>query len=1203
MQGRKLLWLVLFLLVAASPLAAQTTGGLITGTVQDPQGGVVPGATATLTDAGRNTSQSVVTDDTGVFVFPQVLPARYTLTVEMVGFKKYGQRDLVLNINDRLSLGRITLEVGEVQQTVEVSSEGLRLQTESAERTGTIVGEQLQNIQVNGRSPLALLRVLPGIVTNYDSSRANNRIQDIYINGARGNSLNATINGVSVTGTGDNTKLMATVSLDSLQEFKVLASNYQAQYGKSAGGTIMYVTKSGTSDFHGSAYTYYRDRGMNANSWISNRDGVRKSYYHYNYYGYTIGGPAYIPGKFNTNKDKLFFFWSEEYQRQLIPEGLRRVTVPTELERAGDFSQSVDRNKAAFPYIRDPLATSRNCKASDTSGCFSDGGVLGRIPANRLYAPGVALLKIFPLPNVTGQAGYNYISSISSSNPRHERLLRLDSNLNQNWRLFGSYTQLVQDTENSAYGAQGYSITPNYPLSGGVHYNHPGYALALNLLTTLSPTSTNEVTFGTTHHDVTTGPRKESDVTRAGTGVNLPTLYEPYADWIPEFAFGGSRLANTPDLRTGGGSFAPFYTYNTTIEFADNYSKLWKEHFIKAGMYVQRNRKNQSAFVQSGGDYNFGDSGSNPLDTGFGFANSAVGVYSSFTQASDYLMGMYRYTNLEMYLQDTWKVTPKVTLDVGLRAYWIQPQYDAGLHTSTFSPGKFDPSKAPRLYWPCWVGGSQKACDYPTVMPGQTPNPGLTPAEVRSSLDIGKFVPGSGDEANGILPGGEGISKYLMREPGLLWAPRLGLAIDLTGSGNLVFRAGAGAFYDRYQGNEIFNTITNPPSIFTPTALNGFVSQIASAGALTRPSNLTVMSYAGEIPTVYNYSAGLQTKLPWALVMDVSYVGSLGRQLLYNRNINAAPYGTAFKAENQDPTKSSGTVPAGPYDGSRGYDSDFVRPYRGHSNITLQDFGATSNYNSLQITVDRRFAKGLFLGTSYTWGKCLTIASSDGDGGRIDDLTRLANYGPCSYDVTQNFTFNYIYQIPGVTGHGSLDNAVTRAILDGWQVSGISVFRTGQPMTPGFSISGVSGVMLTGSGAVGARVKLVGDPTAGTSDDPYNRLTAAAFAPPTRPSLGLESPVNFVRGPGWNNWDMSLQRNVNVTEKTRLEFRVDAFNVFNHTQFSGLNSTINFKSYTDATVMNLPYDASGNLVNKTGFGTVSGSRSPRVLQLVARFVF
>ncbi len=457
-----------------------------------------------------------------------------------------------------------------------------------------------------------------------------------------------------------------------------------------------------------------------------------------------------------------------------------------------------------------------------------------------------------------------------------------------------------------------------------------------------------------------------------------------------------------------------------------------------------------------------------------------------------------------------------------------------------------------------------------------------------------------------------GINRYLMRVPPLLWAPRVGLAFDLTGRGNLVFRAGAGAFYDRYQGNEIFNTITNPPSVFNPRVVNGMVQDLSLAGALTAPSDLTMMSYSGKVPLIYNYSAGIQAKLPFATVLDVAYVGSLGRQLLRNININATPYGEAFKAENQDPNKWGYRVtptpgPDGMFDGSKAYDSNYMRSYFGHGNITEQGFGTNSNYNSLQVTVDRRFAKGLFLGVAYTWSKCLTTASSDGSSERPDGLTRLANYGPCSYDVHQNLTFNYVYQLPGVTGRGGLDNAVTRAVLNGWQVSGITVFRNGSPFAPGFNISGVSSVNLTGTGAFGARVKLIGNPLAGTSGDPYNRLNAAAFSPPTRPSLGLESPVNYIRNPGINNWDMSLQKNIPLKEKAHVEIRVDAFNLFNHTQFTGINSSINYTcggvNCATWTVTNLPYDSSGGLVNKTGFGTVSGVRAPRVLQFVTRFVF
>jgi hypothetical protein len=1216
--------LVVFCALALSLSAQTTNNGMITGTVLDPQGAAVPEAAVTITDIDRNTVLPTTTDSAGVFVFPQLLPGNYTLTVEKTGFRKFTQKGVVLNISSRLSLGSLTLALGELAQAVEVVSEGLQLQTESAERAPTIVGTQLQNIEVDGRSALSLMRTLPGVVFNMDTSRAKNRIENININGARMNSLNATLNGTSVTGTGDNTKLMVTVSMDSLQEFKVLASNYQAQYGKAAGGTVMMVTKSGAKDFHGSGYWYYRDKGLNANDWMKNRDNIAKSQYHYNYAGYTIGGPIYIPGRFNTNKDRLFFFWSEEYQRQLMPESIRRITVPTALERAGDFSQSVTRNAAYggppdAQYIRDPLSADRVCSATHAGGCFADGGVLGKIPANRLYAPGLAALNLFPLPNVSGQKGYNYQSAVSSANPRHERLLRTDANLSSKWRLTGSFIQLVQDVETGPYGPQGYALTPNYPFpsGGAAQYDHPGYSVSFNLTTTVSPSTVNEFTYGQAHHNVTVLPSNLSNVTRAGTGLTgtkgFPTFYTPYADWIPLFSFGGTKIASPATMATSG-QFAPFSTYNTTLEFADNYTKVWRQHVIKVGAYVQRNRKNQSAFLPSGGSYDFGDASSNPLDSGFGFANAALGVYTSFAQASNYLMGEYRYTNFEMYVQDTWKVSRRLTLDLGLRTYLVQPTYDQALQTSTFWPNKYDPMQAVQLYWPCYdatgrtLGVNRRDCN--VNAPGAVTTEPYLPNS--ATLYIGRVVPNSGSTSNGILQAGQGVNKYLMRVPPLLWAPRVGLALDLTGRGNLVFRAGGGAFYDRYQGNEVFNTITNPPSVFTPRVVNGFAKDLSLSGALVAPSDLTVMSYSGKVPLIYNYSAGLQAKLPLATVLDVAYVGSLGRQLLYNININGAPYGTAFKAENQDPTKWGYGVkptpgPDGLFDGSKAYDSNFVRPYFGHGNITNQGFGANSNYNSLQISADRRFAKGVFFGVAYTWSKCLTIASSDGDGGRIDNLTKFANYGPCSYDVHQNLTFNYVYQLPGVTGRGSWDNKVTRALLNGWQISGITMFRNGMPTSPGFNISGVSSVNLTGSGAYGARVKLIGDPLSGTSSDPYNRLNAGAFAPPTRPSLGIEAPVNYIRTPGVNNWDVSLQKNVSIKEKAHLELRVDAFNVFNHTQFSGLNSTINFTcggvNCATWTATNLAYDSTGKLINKTGFGTVSGVRAPRVLQFVTRFVF
>jgi hypothetical protein len=445
-----------------------------------------------------------------------------------------------------------------------------------------------------------------------------------------------------------------------------------------------------------------------------------------------------------------------------------------------------------------------------------------------------------------------------------------------------------------------------------------------------------------------------------------------------------------------------------------------------------------------------------------------------------------------------------------------------------------------------------------------------------------------------------------------------------------------------------------------PTLVNELASNIVlGAGATVPPGvpGLTAISYNAKVPASYNMSAGIQAKLPWSTVLDVSYVGNLGRDLLFNRNINGVPYGSNFLAANQDPQKPASTVP-----GATAYDANYLRQYRGFGGITLEQFGATSNYNSLQVTADRRFAKGLFLAASYTYGKCLTWASDDGGGqgngyntgARIDNLTRLANWGRCNFDIHQNLTFNYVYPIPSLATHfESLNNAVGRAVFGGWQISGITTFRNGTPFAPNLSNLSIGGKTYGGSNILGTgdggtpRLALIGNPLAGTnSSSPYTRLNPAAFAPPTvlpvgtlpgtsvgacpggntttfclfgSPSslaplpisIGLDSPVNYLTGPGVNSWDISLMKSFSLKERFHLRFRVDAFNAFNHVQFSGINSGMNFSctgvnsagQATGCTLVNASFNSSGVLTNPTGFGTVSGSRGPRILQTMVKLEF
>jgi hypothetical protein len=1172
---------------------AQTIMGSLTGSVVDAKGALVQNASITLTNTNTGEIAKTTTNQQGEFVFPALLPSVYSVRVETTGFKTYEAANVNVTANVTLSLGVIALKVGSASEIVEVHAEGQLLETESAAQGTSITGAQLHNIEVNGDSFLSLMRTVPGVF-NGDNSFAvdNNQTGSIYTNGSRGTQFNITLNGASNIDMGSETKMMSTVGMESVQEFRVLTSNYQAEYGRTSGAIISVVTKSGSRDFHGEGFTDYRDRGMNANNWYNKASGAPRPQYHYVYGGYLIGGPLFIPNHLNTHRDKLFFFWSDEYEHQLIPESLHKITLPTALEATGDFSQSVNLNGAAIT-IKDY-----------TGGTNFTGN---KVNSGQGYAPGLALLKwLNNIPNtpdgklgqvVTGQKGYNYQSQISDSEPRHEGLLRADYAPNSKWLIYGSWSRLFKDELDSEYCPSGYSLCPNIPL-GKIGYIHPGYVVTLNATVTLSPTLVNEVTWDTAYHPVTISPNNSNAFTQSGTGVSLATLYAPYENWIPNIGFGGSQIGNSPNLDTGGGAWTPFATWNRTMEYIDNLSKQWRTHELKTGVYVFRNAKDQTAYALTGGSYNFGDSSNNSYDTGFGYSNAAIGTYSTFQQAdlpNTTVNGQYRSTNAEFYVQDTWRVLPRLVLDYGVRGYWIQPMYDRGYQTSNFIPSAYNPAQAVRLYKEEIVGGKKVAYDP------------LTLQTVSISLND-DIVPNSGNAFNGILQSQRGINKYLMNSPGILWGPRLGLTFDPTGHQKLVVRAGGGVFYDRYEGNEIINLIANPPAIVSPTLYNGLATGISASSGYLGANGLTAIDTTGKVPRTVNYSLGIEAKLPLALVVNASYVGANSRNLVQGLNLNPVPMGADLLVANQDPTKTS-SVP-----GSNAWDSVQLRQYVGFGDITQERLGGTSNYNSAQVTVNRRYANGLFLSADYVFAKCLDTGSSDGNGVRFDGLTRIALYGPCDFNIKQNFTFDYVYPLPFQKLAFDHSNAVTNAILGGWQISGITIFRSGTPITPGFSVGGGNtNADFTGSTSQSARVKLVGNPLAGTSSSPFHRLNFSAFAMPTPATapnvatstngtigtLGFDSPRNYIIGPGINDFDMSLEKDTTIRESLKLQLRMDAFNVFNHAQFNGLNSSISFTSITNPTISSSP----AGPTNLGGFGGVSGARDPRIVQLIARIVF
>jgi len=611
-----------FLTICASAGFAQTSSGSLTGTVLDAQGSAVPNATVVVTDLAKQTCFHVITENSGRFAFPTLAPSTYDLTIEAKGFKKYQLSNQVLNSNDNLAVGNLTMQIGSETQSIQVEAQGVELKSESGERSESIVGKQLQNTLVNSRSYLDLTKLIPGAVSTVNLQTAGHGgVGSISANGARQNQNNLTLNGIGNVDTGNNGDQLATISLDSVQEFRILTSNYQAEYGRSSGAQISVVTKSGSSQFHGSGYLFHRNEGLNANNWKNNRDGLQRNKFRFNDAGYTIGGPIFVPKLEKYTKNKAFFFWSQEYQNQLKPQNARNYTVPTALERQGDFSRSVDKSGNPYPYIRD-YTFNRPCGVADTSGCFADGGVLGRIPKSRLYQPGLNVLGIYPLPNAqqAQNSGYNFTSQLSDSYPRREDLLRLDYNVTEKLRLFGHYVN-NNDAITSYYGSfvLGSNI-PKVPILDA----RPGYSWAFGATFTPTPTIVNEFTVGTSKNQINIDP-VNNGLTRAANGLTGLNVLYPNAiqqDFIPNVGFNGTRIANTSSFGTNN---APFFNFNSTRDWVDNLSKVFSKHVVKLGVYVQYSQKDQTSFANANGNFDFGDNSSNPYDTQYGFANAAVG--------------------------------------------------------------------------------------------------------------------------------------------------------------------------------------------------------------------------------------------------------------------------------------------------------------------------------------------------------------------------------------------------------------------------------------------------------------------------------------------------------------------------------------------------------------------------------------------------
>jgi hypothetical protein len=1170
-------------------LWAQATNGSISGQVQDPQGAVVAGAKVTLTNEaqGAASARQVSTGPEGTYVFSPVLPGQYTVDVEAPGFKKITQTHVVMNVNDRLGLPTVTLEVGTTGETVNVEATAIQLETVTAERSGVVTGRQMVDIALNGRNYTGLLKTVPGVPADATGG-------DATFNGGRTGQNNYTVDGQNVTDIGVNQQFAYRINVDAIAEFKVSTNAQSAEFGRNDGAQVQIVTKSGTNQFHGDGYWFKRGEFMNANNFINNAiPNVRDPntgtlvpafpQYRFMTAGYTLGGPAYIPNKFNTSKDKLFFFMSHEWNRSFTPNTARQITVPTAAQRTGDFSNTFDAAGVPQVIIDPATRTAANPQGSPFTG--------NQIPNQRFNQYGPSVLNWLPLPNVFGQPNYNYQSQVANSSPSFDQVYRADYNINDKWRLFvrgldSKQTQVVPygraDTSN-VLGLSNFTA-PTY-----------GWSITANVATIITPTLTNEFQFGYTVNGIPGDPPPAgSPYYRSVSHIDIPLLYPAanVSNVIPNFNFGGTPTVSGTQMTSFAGT--PYNNRNPVWNYIDNVSKIVGTHSLKAGIYYERAIKTENAFKPYNATIDFSRDGNNPNDSNWAFSNALLGNYDTYTQINQDPLPSYPYTNFEFYGQDSWKVTKKLTINYGLRVAFVAPFHDTLGMMSNFDNSKYTSANQVALFQPVISGGTRQALNPVT-------------GQILPAVYIGAIVPGVGDINDGLVRSGQnGTPLGLIKNRGPQWGPRIGVAYQVDNK--TVFRAGGGVFYERIATFGVgitSNYTTNPPLLRTANIYYGNLSNIQSAGSTFFPTGINQIAPDGHVPTVYNYNAGLQRELPSGLFLDVSYVGSESRHLWLSQPFNFDPYGSAWQPYSQDPTK------APKFDGTTNLPADMYRPYAGFSAGNSYTWGTSANYNSLQVALNRRVGR-LQLGAAYTWSKALGVSTAPvgATGGQPGNPLniRAANYGPLPQDRTQTLAVNYIYDIPSLARQGSfLGNAAGRLVFDGWQLSGLTSMSTGAPINVTYSVSGVSAPILnatiTGSPDLAPRVVLTCNPNLSRGDRNISEyINTSCFAPASKGSVGMDSGYDRITGPGINQWDMSLFKNVSIKEKARIQLRLEAYNAFNHTEWATINSTIVFNAA--GKIANLPTQFGGT-GGRYGFGAENGVRanSQRILQIAAKFYF
>jgi hypothetical protein len=1153
-------------LVSGSPnLFGQQGTGTMVGLVADQGDASVPGAALQIVEQATGKSWSLVTPATGQFRFIDLPPGKYSLRVQADGFKILELSGIELASSETRDVGTLVLQVGMVTDSVKVNAEATPVQTASSERGANILPQQLQDLSLKGRDAFGMMQLLPGVMDGQAGKRDLTNAYSmgmISVNGMSPQAINVSVDGVTEMDEGGNYTAFVTPNMDSIAEMRVLTNGYQAEYGRQSGGSINVITKSGGRDFHGSGYWDHRHEGMNANTFFNNRQGIQRALYRYMIAGYSFGGPIYIPKHWNTDKHRLFFFVSQEFTQIAQPTVTLQANEPTQLERNGDFSNTRNAAGQMIPIL------------NPQTGSPFPGNV---IPKNLIDPTGAALLNLMPLPNgyVNPSPGQQYSANfLASATPPYNRrndMIRFDANITKKLSMYYRYGN---DVDNRYYEN---TVAPG--VGENVRFL-PGYIHSIHLTYTASPTLVNEMLFGIGHDNYGFYHTTDDSQWFRTSSLNPPTL-RPfptgplYLNYLPCATYSGGQASNPGYFNAGGQQgqgcqLTPYKNFNDNYVFQDDLTKVIGSHSVKAGVFWEWNSKIEpSAGSTYYGNFNFGSSTNNPLDTNYGYANALLGVYQTYSEASNRAVPDVHFTELDWYVQDSWRVKRGLTIDYGMRFVHQSPVVDTSGTYSNFYKELWNSAQAPVLYQQGSLAGKSVAL-----------NP-LTGQTTFASL-IGTIIPGSGNPVDGMhIDGLTGKSDFYS-VPWLALAPRLGFAWDPKGNGKMVIRGAAGLFYNRSTNNVPGSGA--PPVVYTPTLYYSTIATIpqAAATAVIAPTNATAIYGDQKLERTHQFNLTIQRDVGFNTVVDVGYVGNFDRHARF----------IAIPGSNPDAAVQMNPVPYQAYANPSNLfnnteiNSNLVRTaYQGMGTINYSSYGLSAvNYNGLQAAVQHRLTRGLAFGAAYTFSKALGTQG-------LDPYTnqRAWYYGPLNQDRTHMLSWNFAYTIPTF----GASSKVVKALVGGWTVSGIGLVTTGAPTTPTCSSTAAfpySDPSLTGIGTnsiSGVRCEVVANPQ-NYNHDFYNNFNTAAYGLAPIGTFG-NTGVGTLRQPSFWNLDAAVDKRIVIHERVALRLRGQAFNVFNHTEFNSIGTTYQ-------------WNAAGVNLNTTT-GQYTGTQPARQIALTARVEF